>query len=91
MENAKDFVNHITELAADLCLLGDNVIDDEVVGNMQQRVVEQRYKRVVQHLCMVVALYSSECRLLRIVKGKVFAQLDGEMEHDGARRQPLVP
>jgi hypothetical protein len=82
VENAKDFVNHITELAADLCLLGDNVIDNEVVGNMQQRVVEQRYKRVVEHLCMVVALYSSECRLLRVVKGKVFAQLDGEMEHD---------
>lgn len=47
MENAKDFVNHITELAIDLCLLSDNVIDDEVVGNMQQLVPEHLAQMVI--------------------------------------------
>ena len=36
----KDFANHIMRLAADLCLLGDNITNAEVMRKMMQVVPE---------------------------------------------------
>jgi hypothetical protein len=37
-QNVEDFTNRFTRLAADLCLLSDNITDVEVVGKMLQVV-----------------------------------------------------